>query len=161
MTLCIRLATEADRPALLEQFLGLNRYEDLITGDRRTDLAGAEATLVAGLADVAATGGQALVAELGGRVVGHLFVVIRMDHPYVREALRPYAYVTELFVRDEARGAGVGAALLAEAERVARARGVPRLGLGVLVGNGRAQALYERLGFAPYAVELCKELGGG
>ena len=104
------------------------------------------------------TGGAAFLAERKGRVVGHLFLTFEEDAAYVREPLRPYAYVSELYVREEARGQGIGRALLLEAERHAAARGVGRLMIGVLAGNARAEALYRRMGFAPHAIEMAKRL---
>jgi ribosomal protein S18 acetylase RimI-like enzyme len=60
-------------------------------------------------------------------------------------------------VREAHRGQGIGRALVAEAERLARARGVARILMGVLPGNP-AEALYRRLGYRTYAVELAKDL---
>nr|WP_245215684.1 GNAT family N-acetyltransferase [Pararoseomonas baculiformis] len=107
------------------------------------------------------TGGAALVAERGGCVVGHLFLCFEEDAAYVRAPLRPYAYVAELFVRDEARRQGIGQALLREAERLAAARGVPRLMIGVLAGNAGAEALYRRFGFRAHAIEMAKDVASG
>jgi len=102
-----------------------------------------------------------LVAELDGRVVGHLFLEFRQDPVFVRAELRPYAYVAELFVREEARGRGVGKALMREAERIATGRGVGRLMVEVLAGNASAEAFYARCGFAAHAIELGKAIGRG
>lgn len=55
----------------------------------------------------------------------------------------------DVFVTPERRGAGVGTALSREAERLVAARGHDRLSLSVGVGNTRARALYERLGYEP------------
>lgn len=54
-----------------------------------------------------------------------------------------------VFVAEAARGQGVGTALLAAAEDLARTRGFREIRLDVIDSNGRARALYERLGFAP------------
>ncbi len=158
MGLHIRASRREDNDALLEQFLGLNRHEAAIAGDRRTDLAGAAESLAAARDDIARYGGAALVADLDGRVVGHLFLIMRQEAVYVREHLRFYAYVTDLYVRPEARGSGVATALMQEAERIAAARGMRRLMVGVLAGNGPAEALYAGLGFAPHAIELVKAI---
>ena len=47
----------------------------------------------------------------------------------------------------ERQGQGIGTALIRAAESVVAARGVPRLGMGVDDSNGRAAALYLRLGY--------------
>lgn len=156
--LLIRPTSAADEAALVEQFLGLNRHEEPLIGNRRTDAAGASLSLKWALDRVGRCGGHALVAEWDGAVAGHLFMTFEQDAPYVREALRPFAQVTELFVRPEARRLGIGTALIAEAERLARARGMERLMIGVLAGNDLTEALYRRLGFAPSAIEMAKRL---
>lgn len=156
--LLIRPAGTSDVPALVEQFLGLNRHEEPLIGNRRIDPAGAALSLEAALDRVARCQGHALLATWDGAPVGHLFMTFEQDAPYVREALRPFAQITELFVREEARRRGIATALIAEAERLARARGMQRLMIGVLVGNALAEPLYRRLGFAPSAIEMAKRI---
>ncbi len=107
---------------------------------------------------VAECNGAILVADLDGAVIGHMVLTFEQHGAFVREELRPHAYVADLFVREAHRGQGIGTALLAEAERLAIARGVPRLYIGVLSGNDRAEQAYRRFGFRPYALELSKDL---
>jgi GNAT superfamily N-acetyltransferase len=57
-------------------------------------------------------------------------------------------WLEDLFVREPARGGGVGAALVAAAEERARARGCLRIDLDAASDNHAAQALYRRFGFA-------------
>jgi GNAT superfamily N-acetyltransferase len=159
MTLVVRPATPADRPALLEQSWQLNLYEDPISQDRRIDKPGAEDTLATQLGKVERSGGVALVAERDGAVVGHLFLSFESHPPYVRAEKRDYAYVVEFFVRAEARGSGIGRALLNEAERIAATRGLRQIMIGVLAGNGLAERAYLGYGFRPYATELVKTIG--
>ena len=161
MSLCIRPALPDDHEALVEQYLGLNRYEEPIAGNRVLDHAGAVASLAEAQERVAQTDGTVLVAELDGRVVGHLFLEFRQDPVFVRAELRPYAYVAELFVREAARGLGVGKALMLAAERTAAARGFGRLMVQVLAGNALAEAFYARCGFKAHAIELGKAIGRG
>ncbi len=139
-------------------FQGLDLHEDQIAKNRRTDRQGAEKCLAFAWRRVQQTRGNALVAEVDGRVAGHLFLLFREDAVFVRQELRVYAYVSELFVREEDRGAGIATALMIEAERLAITRGVGRIMVGVVAGNSAAEALYDHLGFAPYAVELTKDL---
>jgi GNAT superfamily N-acetyltransferase len=152
----IRPATEADRPSLIEQFQALNAHEDLISHDRRVDVAAAEESLARAEARVARSGGTMLVAERDGRVVGHMFLTYEEHAIFVRPETRTYGYVAELFVREEARRQGIGRRLLEEAERLVAARGIPHLIIGVLAGNEAAERTYARFGFAAYAHELIK-----
>jgi ElaA protein len=59
-----------------------------------------------------------------------------------------------LCVRSSARGAGVGGALLAEAEREARAAGARRIGMHA---QTTALGLYRRAGFRPYGEPFDEE----
>lgn len=55
-----------------------------------------------------------------------------------------------LAVLPDARGAGVGSALITEARRRAAASGIADLTITVFAANGPALGFYERHGFAPY-----------
>jgi GNAT superfamily N-acetyltransferase len=57
-------------------------------------------------------------------------------------------WLEDLYVRDSARGTGVGRALLSECIALARARGCRRIELDVQEANAPARALYERNGFS-------------
>lgn len=58
-------------------------------------------------------------------------------------------WLEDLYVEPEARGKGLGAALVELALDRARARGCRRIELDTNEANGAALALYERLGFSP------------
>ena len=62
-------------------------------------------------------------------------------------------WLEDLFVRDSARGSGVGAALVEAAVRRARERGCGRVELDTSSENAAALALYERFGFSAAAPE--------
>lgn len=83
-----------------------------------------------------------LIAELDGGPVGFALY----HHNYSTWTGRRGIYLEDLFVRDRARGRGVGRRLLVELARVAVARGCPRLELSVLDWNP-ARRFYEGLGF--------------
>lgn len=158
MPVIIRHATPGDHDVLLSQLWGLNRYEHEIVGDRRTDRAGAVDSLAEALENVAQKDGAVLVAELDGEIAGHLFMFFEMDDVYVREDLRRYAFISNLFVEEHARGKGVGQALMARAEEIAAAKGAKRLRLYVLAWNERARRVYETAGFSAYGVEMIKSI---
>ena len=112
MTFVVRSAQPSDESALIDQFQGLNVHENGITKDRRTDYSAAQESLAAAWQSVRQTDGQVLVAELDGRVIGHLFLLFKIDAVFVERELRPYAYVSELYVREKVRGRGVARALM-------------------------------------------------
>lgn len=62
-------------------------------------------------------------------------------------AAAPVLLLNDLYTRPEARGQGVGAALMQAAESEARRRGCARLDLSTAHGNHTAQALYQAQGW--------------
>jgi ribosomal protein S18 acetylase RimI-like enzyme len=87
-----------------------------------------------------------LLAELAGEVVGILRCVESMGSPLLDPAR--YAYVSSVYVRPEARRRGVLRALVSEAERWSRARGLDQMRLHNVAGSVAAERAWEALGFA-------------
>ncbi|MFJ6521485.1 ribosomal protein S18 acetylase RimI-like enzyme [Streptomyces filamentosus] len=85
-----------------------------------------------------------LVAERAGTLLGY----VRVGHPTPLAANAHVRQIQGLAVADEARGQGVGRALLRAALVKARADGATRITLRVLGHNVPARALYEAEGFA-------------
>jgi len=63
------------------------------------------------------------------------------------EHFRPCMELSDVFILPAYRGNGIGTRLLDTAEKLARERGYPRLGLGVADDNVEAWRLYTRNGF--------------
>ncbi|OIJ98001.1 GNAT family N-acetyltransferase [Streptomyces colonosanans] len=84
-----------------------------------------------------------LVAELDGAVVGY----IRLVFPTPLACNSHVRQIQGLAVADEARGAGVGRALLRAVQDEARRQGARRITLRVLTHNTPARKLYESEGF--------------
>ena len=82
-----------------------------------------------------------LVAELEGRVVG--FAHVR-EQPDTFTA-GPGWYLDDLYTEPEARGAGVGSALIAAIEQHARAHGGGTIRWITALDNLRAQRVYDRV----------------
>lgn len=85
-----------------------------------------------------------LVAEDGGRLLGY----IRLARPTPLASNAHVLQIQGFAVAGEARGRGVGRALVRAAVDRARERGARRLTLRVLGHNAPARALYESEGFA-------------
>ncbi|MEV6840193.1 GNAT family N-acetyltransferase [Streptomyces sp. NPDC051133] len=85
-----------------------------------------------------------LVAELDGRVVGY----VRLARPTPLAANAHVLQIQGFAVAEEARGRGIGRALIRAAVREARERGARRLTLRVLGHNTPARTLYASEGFA-------------
>ena len=88
---------------------------------------------------------HALVAELGGEVVGTAVYFLSFSTWTGRHGL----YLEDLYVRPAARRRGVGRALLGALASEALSRGLPRLEWSVLDWNEPAISFYRALGATP------------
>jgi GNAT superfamily N-acetyltransferase len=85
---------------------------------------------------------RVLIAEWDGEAVGFAL----WCRNYSTFLARPGIWLEDLFVRPEARGRGVGKALLAELARIAVDRGYGRVEWSVLDWNAPSIAFYRSLG---------------
>ncbi len=97
------------------------------------------------------------------RVQPELFLVLEIRGAVAGTVMAGYeghrGWINYLAVDPGARQRGLGRALMAEAERLLRERGCPKINLQVRRDNREAMAFYERIGFAEDAsVSLGKRL---
>jgi GNAT superfamily N-acetyltransferase len=85
---------------------------------------------------------EAIVAELKGRIEG----VALFYEGLGSFRARPFLYLEDMVISEEARGHGIGEALMAALAREALTRGALRLEWVVLDWNERAIRFYERFG---------------
>jgi N-acetylglutamate synthase-like GNAT family acetyltransferase len=95
------------------------------------------------------------VAVEDERVVGlaavHLMSILERDDPIAR--------ITAMVVNADARGQGVGRALLERLEERARAEGCDRIDLTTRYEREGAAAFYQRMGFEDTSLRFVKDLG--
>ncbi|MDX5367725.1 MAG: GNAT family N-acetyltransferase [Alphaproteobacteria bacterium] len=158
MSIAIREARSEDRPALVRLMGALHEFEAAFEENR----AGAEAAgshLAWVEKSVAELGGVILVAETGGRVSGFVAYTFEEDPgTFVRPEYRQHALIWDISVAEEARGQGIGQALLQAAEEAARRAGIREMRLYVLEANTRARRIYEEAGYRNYERFLSKRL---
>lgn len=97
-----------------------------------------------------------LVAEREGRVLGYAYAGIEAQS--WKELRDEAGFVHDVIVDPEARGVGMGRALLDGAVRWLAGRGMPRVVLWTASRNQDAQRLFARLGFRPTMLEMTREL---
>jgi ribosomal protein S18 acetylase RimI-like enzyme len=149
----IRSATSADRDflaSLAERLADFERppwrsHEEIADGDRRA---------LFDALDNPQPGTQLFIAEVDGNRAGCLLLWTLEDY----FCQQWHAHVSVIAVTREAEGTGVGRALMAHAETWARAHGHTSITLSVFEGNRRAQALYERVGYATEMRRMIKLL---
>ena len=139
-SLTIRPTREDDLDGLLEFINGLVDEEAPILADRRMTREEEAAFIRKEIADISAGKKVGLVAELEGKVVGHVDVTRgfgREDH----------VGTLGISVTNGFRNQGIGSALMTAALEEAQNMGLRMVKLGVFDTNDGAIRLYERFGF--------------
>ncbi len=148
MTVAFRQSARADVPAVLD----LLREDHL--GIRR-ELGDIEEYYDAWDAMQAEPGNRLYVGDQSGRIVAtfQLTFITGLSHRATRRA-----QVESVRVAADLRGQGIGAHLMAEAERLARAAGCGMIQLTTHGARDRAQAFYASQGYVPSHVGYKKPL---
>ena len=146
-----------DEPAILSYIWGLQKFENAFEPNRRLDPNFA-AEHWADVRRLVTERGAMFIADNDEGPVGWAFVVDEAGDLFVRQEERRYGFIAELYVEASARGQGHGRALIAACEDWSRSRGMTNLIIGVLSGNDKAAAVYQRDGFAPYNLFMRKYL---
>jgi GNAT superfamily N-acetyltransferase len=136
MSLRIRDAAPADAALILDLIRELALYERAPEAAKAT-LADIERALFGDHPKV-----QALIAEWDGAPVGFAVYCFNFSTWTGRHGV----YLEDLFVREAARGRGVGKALLVRLAQIARAKNCARLEWAVLNWNEPAIGFYKSLG---------------
>lgn len=139
MTPAIRPATPADLPLIAELIRALAVYEKLADKVRFD-----EAQLGQNL-----FGPRPMAEVIIGEVDGQPQGFALFFHNFSTFEGRPGIYLEDLFVRPEARGCGLGKAMLAHLAALALERGCARLEWWVLDWNESAIGFYRKLGARP------------
>jgi GNAT superfamily N-acetyltransferase len=139
LNLSIRPATRADLPLIAALICELADYEKL-AHEVRFD----EAMLGDHL-----FGPRPMAEVIIGEVDGVAQAFALFFHNFSTFEGRPGIYLEDLFVRPEARGGGLGKAMLAHLARLAVERGCARLEWWVLDWNEPAIGFYRKLGAKP------------
>lgn len=105
-----------------------------------------EAEMVGRIRDVNAAGLPWLVATLEGQVMGYAYATKWRARPAYRHSVE-----TSVYLDQEMRGRGCGAALYRSLIEELRARGLHAVIAGIAQPNDRSVALHERLGFRKVA----------
>lgn len=146
----VRPARAEDLPAVLVLFRELDRFQEgWRVFEPRGDLAGeAEARYLAALEDPAELH---LVARHADRLVGMGLARILVPSSMSDER---GAEVSNVYVRPDARGLGIGRALVTELARWSRERGARRLVVKTYTQNEEALRFWEALRFRPRYVQM-------
>jgi GNAT superfamily N-acetyltransferase len=94
------------------------------------------------------------VAEIGGKVIGHIYgaVVNRAENEFNRSEF--YLYIYQIGVDDDARRHGAGTALITFIQDRARTLGLTTLQVDHWAFNARARDFFMACGFSPMKVMM-------
>jgi ribosomal protein S18 acetylase RimI-like enzyme len=154
----IRPYEPRDQEQLISCIASLQNFERALEADRVDPAPIAPRYLRDLLARFQKQPGGILVAEEDGQVVGYVALWLEPEPEDYWTSLSGYAYISDLAVLPEHRGRGLGRALLAAAETLARQFGASALKIKVLARNATAWHLYHRAGFRDYEITLLKSL---
>lgn len=147
-----------DAKALRECFVELQDHEHALLPDAPTGEAIADEYLAWMFERAARFKGCVFVAERDGELLGYATVLARMPRTDPDDPVPEHAFLSEIVVREAARDAGVGQALMAAAEDYAKSRGAPEMRLTVWPENTGARRFYQRLGYADGMIQMHKSL---
>lgn len=139
MTLTIRFARRADLPLIAQFIRDLAEYERLAHEVRFDEAALGDRLF--GSRPYA----EVLIGEIGGQAQGFALFF----HNFSTFEGKPGVYLEDLFVRPDARGSGLGKALLQRLAAIAVERDCARLEWSVLDWNEPSIAFYRSLGAVP------------
>jgi GNAT superfamily N-acetyltransferase len=148
----------ADEPAILSFINGLQDFEASFEPDRRRDPDFAVEHWRDLQHRCAEKHGIMLIAEDAGKAVGWAFAHDEKAELFVVEPERRHGFLAELYLMPQARGKGLGRALILGCEAWARDRGHILLTVGVLAKNPSAIRAYEGAGYAPYGITMRRYL---
>jgi GNAT superfamily N-acetyltransferase len=157
----IRPYEERDLPVVRAMVNGLQDYERTIEPGRAHWADGGAAYADWMLQEAGQNAGALLVATAeDGRVIGLLACWRAEDATDITvvPAARIHLYVSELFVAEDWRRRGVGAALLETAEAHAHSLGIEQVTIGSLAVNTAARRAYAKAGFEEFEILLRKRL---
>jgi GNAT superfamily N-acetyltransferase len=98
-----------------------------------------------------------LVAERDGKAVGYVYAAL--EPTSWKELRAACGFVHDVYVDDDARGAGAGERLVRAAIEWLEGKGAPRVVLWSASANAPAQRLFEKLGFRRTMIEMTRERG--
>ncbi len=150
MTRAIRSATQSDLPLIAALIRELAEYERLADEVRFDEVQLGEHLF--GARPMA----EVMIGEVDGAAQGFALFF----HNFSTFEGKPGIYLEDLFVRPEARGAGLGKALLAQLSALAVERGCARLEWAVLDWNEPAIGFYRSLGARPMGEWTVMRLDG-
>lgn len=157
MEIIIRRATKQDIPALIRLDVQTTDYHAKL--DPKALKTGRELRSVFKkffLKQLARRNGRIFVATEGAKTIGFLMCEIQKMKIVYR--FPKVGFISTVYVEGKARRSGAGAALLEEAIRWLKSKGMNRLELGIMCNNDIGMEFWTKQGFKPWWVKMWKKI---
>jgi len=151
--LIIRPATDADKEIVVRNQVASQDEEASLHPSRQ------RGESIRGVAweMIHARQGLILLAELDGRIIGHVGGAHALDNsPFFLPQWQHYSLIFDLYVLPEFRRQKIGSQLVREMAKRLQDSGATRIRIVGLAGNPAALALYQAMGFTPYEITMEK-----
>lgn len=158
VTHTIRQFVAEDLPALKNCFVELQEFERELVSHRLPGEEIADRYIQALLQRKKENSAEIFVAEVEGKAVGFLSVLLseKLDAD-LNEPIE-LAYLSDIVILKEYRKFGIGEALVKRAEQYAVSKNAMYLSANVLANNMGGRALYGKAGFNEYELFMLKKL---
>lgn len=154
-------ASPADAEQMEPLFLGLRTFSRAGHGPQPDALEPVLEAARAYLHEVLARGDEArtlLAHTPDGHLGGYLVATLEEPNPLTTSGAVLVGVIDELFIADDARGQGVGGALMEAAYAWFRSVGAVRASVGAYAWNDDAITFYQRHGMQPWLLTLRHDL---
>jgi ribosomal protein S18 acetylase RimI-like enzyme len=158
ITYTIRQFVADDLPALKNCFVELQEFERELVSHRLPGEEIADRYIQALLQRKKENTAEIFVAEVAGKAVGFLSVLLSEQLDADLNEPIELAYLSDIVILKEYRKYGIGEALVKRAEEYAVAHNAMYLSANVLAANKGGRALYGKSGFNEYELLMLKKL---
>jgi len=149
---------DKDTPSLRNCLIELQEFERRVDARMPAGEEIADAYMSDMFLQCAMSTGTIFVAELDGRVVGFATLLSQCSSGELDDGDLEFALLSDIVVREDCRGQGIGRQLLESVEEQAREDGARWLRVSVLARNQLARQHYESAGFSELYVDFEKAL---
>lgn len=154
----IREFVAEDLAALKSCFVELQEFERELVSHRLPGEEIADRYIQALLQRKKENSAEIFVAEVEGKAIGFLSVLLSEQLDADLNEPIELAYLSDIVIRKEFRKLGIGEALVSSAEKYAVSRNAMYLSANVLANNMGGRALYSKAGFNEYELLMLKKL---
>ena len=152
----IRQYKAKDVPSIIELFSELQEAEHNVEPNRRTGMDAARTYFGKVHKRLMRKKGKLFVAEHQHKIIGLIVLFIKSND--IIERYGKHIYISDIVVKKEYRGKGIGMELIQKAEIFARKHRIKEIRVTSLIKNTAALSLYHKANFQDKEISLAKTI---